>query len=75
MVHANFITKCGLLLQPAGVEDFGGNETLGKLYLRRAGLFTEDYWYWIGIGVLLGYALLFNTLFTLALTYLNRKSH
>ncbi|BBM99977.1 ATP-binding cassette, subfamily G (WHITE), member 2, PDR [Marchantia polymorpha subsp. ruderalis] len=57
--------------KPAGVEDFGGNETLGKLYLRRAGLFTEDYWYWIGIGVLLGYALLFNTLFTLALTYLN----
>ncbi|KAG6550310.1 hypothetical protein Mapa_008271 [Marchantia paleacea] len=38
------------------------NETLGIQYLKRAGLNTEAYWYWIAIGVLLGYALIFNAL-------------
>lgn len=33
---------------------------------------TEDRWYWIGAGALLLYALLFNNVVTLALTYLNR---
>ena len=28
--------------------------------------------YWIGVGALIGFVLLFNAAFTLALTYLNR---
>lgn len=51
------------------------NETLGVLILRSHGFFPEAYWYWIGIGALIGYAFLFNFLFTLALQYLNRKYH
>ncbi|KAH1203461.1 Pleiotropic drug resistance protein 1 [Glycine max] len=47
------------------------NETLGVLILRSHGFFPEAYWYWIGIGALIGYAFLFNFLFTLALQYLN----
>ncbi|KAL3690439.1 hypothetical protein R1sor_016748 [Riccia sorocarpa] len=47
------------------------NETLGVAILKRFGFFTGEHWYWIGVGVLLGYSLLFNVLFALALTYLN----
>jgi len=46
--------------------------TVGKVLLKARGLFTEDYWYWICIGVLVGFSLLFNLLFILSLTYLNR---
>ncbi|KAI4352599.1 hypothetical protein L6164_006835 [Bauhinia variegata] len=45
--------------------------TVGKALLRARGLFTENYWYWISIGALLGFSLLFNVLFIAALTYLN----
>ncbi|GAU16052.1 hypothetical protein TSUD_339230 [Trifolium subterraneum] len=45
--------------------------TIGKVLLKSRGLYTEDYWYWICLGVLVGFSLLFNLLFILALTYLN----
>uniref|UniRef100_V5NWW4 PDR protein 2 n=1 Tax=Amsonia hubrichtii TaxID=946328 RepID=V5NWW4_9GENT len=47
------------------------NEPLGETLLKVRSLFPESYWYWIGVGALLGYTLLFNILFTLFLTYLN----
>ncbi|KAK3161259.1 hypothetical protein QOZ80_1BG0074790 [Eleusine coracana subsp. coracana] len=46
------------------------NETLGVQVLKSRGVFTEAKWYWIGFGAMIGFTLLFNTLFTLALTYL-----
>ncbi|KXG32868.1 ABC transporter G family member 36 [Sorghum bicolor] len=46
------------------------NETLGLQSLKSRGVFTEPKWYWIGFGALVGFTLLFNALFTLALTYL-----
>ncbi|KAK2418395.1 pleiotropic drug resistance protein [Trifolium repens] len=45
--------------------------TIGKVLLKSRGLYTEDYWYWICLGALVGFSLLFNLLFILALTYLN----
>ncbi|KAJ7956612.1 Pleiotropic drug resistance ABC transporter [Quillaja saponaria] len=51
-----------------------GNQTsynLGEAVLRSRSLFPESYWYWIGIGAMLGYTVLFNTLFTIFLAYLN----
>lgn len=51
-----------------------GNNTnipLGTMLLKVRSLFPENYWYWIGVGALLGYTILFNVLFTLFLTYLN----
>ncbi|XP_058107894.1 pleiotropic drug resistance protein 1-like [Magnolia sinica] len=55
-----------------------GNEFLaerwkegGKELLKLRGIFTEEKWYWIGIGALVGYNVLFNILFTLALEYLS----
>ncbi|KAJ7564272.1 hypothetical protein O6H91_02G010500 [Diphasiastrum complanatum] len=47
------------------------NYTLGYKVLKDRGLFTEGHWYWIGTGALLGFVVLFNILFTLALTYLS----
>ncbi|OWM78228.1 hypothetical protein CDL15_Pgr015047 [Punica granatum] len=49
----------------------GTNETLGIQVLKARGFFPHAYWYWIGVGALIGFILLFNLVFTLALTYLN----
>ncbi|CAO2175421.1 unnamed protein product [Urochloa humidicola] len=46
------------------------NETLGVQVLKSHGVFTEAKWYWIGFGAMVGFTILFNALFTLALTYL-----
>ncbi|KAI8546464.1 hypothetical protein RHMOL_Rhmol07G0119900 [Rhododendron molle] len=46
-------------------------ESLGVLVLKSRGLFPEAYWYWIGVGALVGYVFLFNGLYTLALAYLS----
>ncbi|KAM6595315.1 hypothetical protein CsatA_005839 [Cannabis sativa] len=48
-----------------------GNSTVGKVLLDQRGLFKEEYWYWICIGALIGFSLLFNGLFIAALTYLS----
>ncbi|KAJ4705161.1 Pleiotropic drug resistance ABC transporter [Melia azedarach] len=45
--------------------------TVGKLILDSRGFFTEEYWFWICIGALLGFTVLFNILFIVAITYLN----
>ncbi|KAG2403337.1 Pleiotropic drug resistance protein [Vigna angularis] len=45
--------------------------TVGKAFLNARGIFTEDYWYWISVAALIGFSLLFNIFFILALTYLN----
>ncbi|MCO5580506.1 hypothetical protein L7F22_034374 [Adiantum nelumboides] len=46
-------------------------QTIGLAILKSRGFFTEDYWYWIAIGGLIGFAVLYNVLFMMALTYLN----
>ncbi|XP_075636398.1 pleiotropic drug resistance protein 2-like isoform X1 [Castanea sativa] len=45
--------------------------TVGKVLLKTRGFFTDDHWFWICIGALFGYSLLFNVFFVAALTYLN----
>ncbi|XP_059659360.1 pleiotropic drug resistance protein 2-like [Cornus florida] len=45
--------------------------TVGKLLLKDRGLFVDEYWYWICVGALFGWSILFNILFVGALTYLN----
>lgn len=50
-----------------------GNETVWIALLKSQGFFPYSYWYWIGAGALVGYVLLFNVGYTLALMYLNRK--
>lgn len=62
-----------LLLNVSFQGTVSGNNTVGTNVLLSHNLPTQDYWYWIGVGVLLAYAILFNALFTLALAFLNRK--
>ncbi|CAN6577466.1 unnamed protein product [Malus baccata var. baccata] len=45
--------------------------TVGKVLLMSRGFFTDEHWFWICIGALFGFSLLFNILFIAALTYLN----
>ncbi|KAK7244948.1 hypothetical protein RIF29_39777 [Crotalaria pallida] len=45
--------------------------TLGKALLKARGFYTEAYWYWIGIGAMIGFAFLFSLLFLAALSLLN----
>lgn len=45
--------------------------TVGEVLLKSRGFFTEEYWFWICIGALFGFSILFNLLFIAALTYLN----
>lgn len=47
------------------------NSTVGKTLLKERGLYTEEHWYWICVGALAGFSLLFNVLFTAALSFLN----
>ncbi|XP_059296982.1 pleiotropic drug resistance protein 1-like isoform X2 [Lycium ferocissimum] len=48
----------------------GSTNTLGVVVLKDRAIFPDAYWYWIGVGALLGYIVLFNFMATLALTYL-----
>jgi len=48
-------------------------KTVGEVLLKSRGFFTEPYWFWICIVALLGFSLLFNLFYILALMYLNRK--
>ncbi|KAH9666391.1 ABC transporter G family member 40 [Citrus sinensis] len=46
-------------------------EPLGVEVLQSRGIFTDSYWYWLGVGALLGFIILFNIGFALALSFLN----
>ncbi|KAL5709532.1 ABC transporter G member 39 [Ranunculus cassubicifolius] len=50
------------------------NKTLGVTILESRGIFTTPNWYWVGVGALIGYIVLFNIVFTLSLAYLNNKT-
>ncbi|CAI0410721.1 unnamed protein product [Linum tenue] len=47
--------------------------TVGKALLKMRGMFVENKWYWISIGALIGFTIIYNTCFILALTYLDCK--
>lgn len=52
-----------------------GNTTVGRQTLESRGLDFDSSIYWISIGALTGFTILFNVVFTLALTFLPRKFH
>ncbi|KAF8009460.1 hypothetical protein BT93_J0450 [Corymbia citriodora subsp. variegata] len=45
--------------------------TVGKALLAQRGLYRTESWYWISIMALLAFSIVFNILFTAALTFLN----
>ncbi|WZY81874.1 hypothetical protein YC2023_028258 [Brassica napus] len=46
-------------------------KTVGEVLLKSRGFVTEPYWFWICIVALLGFSLLFNLFYIIALMYLN----
>lgn len=57
------------------VDPTQSNDTLGIQVLKVRGIFVDANWYWIGVGALLGYIMLFNILFILFLEWLDREYH
>ena len=51
------------------------NTTIGQEALKSRGLNFEGHFYWISIGALFGFAVLFNIGFILALSFLKCKFH
>lgn len=49
------------------------NNSLSLNVLLSRGLKTKSFWYWIGVGVLIAYTILFNFMVTYALKYLDRN--
>ncbi|RDY00373.1 ABC transporter G family member 31, partial [Mucuna pruriens] len=48
-----------------------GDDTVGHNVLKGYDIPSDDYWYWIGFGVLTLYTIIFNFLITWGLSYLN----
>jgi len=49
--------------------------TVGKAILKSKGLFTGEWGFWVSIGALIGFIILFNILYLWALTFLSRKHY
>lgn len=47
--------------------------SLGVQFLNTVDIWPREYWYWIAVGVMVGYTIIFNILFTLTITVLGRK--
>lgn len=73
-VHEFFLNQNQLTFEFSFMSKVLKNETepLGVVVLKNRGFFPDAYWYWIGVGALLGFVLLYNFCFTLSLAYLNR---
>ncbi|GER36587.1 pleiotropic drug resistance protein [Striga asiatica] len=44
---------------------------LGTLAMQSRGFFPEEYWYWLGLGGLVGFIFLYNILFIISLAFLD----
>ncbi|KAL2630297.1 hypothetical protein R1flu_014983 [Riccia fluitans] len=74
LAYAQQAVNVNEYLAPQWDKVVGGSpEFLGIRYLKSVGNFTTDYWYWLGVGALIGYTVLFNILFSLSLSYLDHK--
>lgn len=64
------------MFAPRWMSKTAANSTisLGVKVLQNFDVFPNRNWYWIGIAAILGFAILFNILFTIALTCLNPLS-
>ncbi|XVF38962.1 hypothetical protein REPUB_Repub20aG0148200 [Reevesia pubescens] len=58
------------LLAPRWEKVKFGNTTAGRQTLESRGLNFDSYFYWISVAALFGFTVLFNVIFTLALTFL-----
>ncbi|KAJ7535346.1 hypothetical protein O6H91_12G029400 [Diphasiastrum complanatum] len=71
MYAENAISVNEFLADRWNKQTSNGSNLVGLRVLVDYNLFTKEHWYWIGVGALLGFVILFNLLFTWALTYLD----
>ncbi|KAI3790860.1 hypothetical protein L2E82_04246 [Cichorium intybus] len=45
--------------------------TIGEALLKSRSFYAENYWFWISLGALFGFSIVFNILFIIALTFLD----
>ena len=68
-----FTSLIKLFVHCVGQEIPNSTMTLGHKVMHNFGIHQDAYLYWLGVGTLAGYIILFNALYTLTLTYLDRK--
>lgn len=66
-----YLDEIEMQLIPLQASD--NSRRLGIAVLESIDVFRDKNWYWIGAGAVLGFAVLFNILFTFSLMYLTRK--
>ncbi|KAM1103490.1 hypothetical protein EV2_012437 [Malus domestica] len=71
MTYGEIGTTLNEFLAPRWQKVSEGNTTPGNKVLTRHGLNFDGYFYWISVGALLGFTMLSDLGFILALTYLD----
>ncbi|XP_051148620.1 ABC transporter G family member 32 [Andrographis paniculata] len=73
LMYAQDAASVNEFLGHAWDKSIEGNSTLslGQALLKSRSFFSQSYWYWIGVGAMVGYTILFNLLFTFFLAKLN----
>ncbi|XP_010270957.1 PREDICTED: pleiotropic drug resistance protein 3-like [Nelumbo nucifera] len=71
MTYAEIGLSINEFLAPRWQKVSWRNTTIGSEVLNSHGLNFQSYFYWISLGALFGFTMLFNIGFSLALTYLN----
>eukprot|EP00253_Pinus_taeda_P009158 PITA_09158 len=70
LMYAENAISVNEMLAPRWMISAENTTNLGVSALKSRNIFPQAYWYWIGVAALLGFSILFNVLFTLALAYL-----
>ncbi|CAM0882488.1 unnamed protein product [Alopecurus aequalis] len=72
MTYAYIALAANEMHSPRWMDQFvADGRPLGIAVLENSGVLTNNEWYWIATGALLGFTVLFNVLFTISLMYLN----
>ncbi|XP_017975825.1 PREDICTED: pleiotropic drug resistance protein 3 isoform X4 [Theobroma cacao] len=72
ITYAEIGVSVNEFLAPRWQQVSPSNVTLGHQILRKRGLDYSDYFYWISVGALIGFWMIFNVGFTFALSYFKR---
>ncbi|TXG49217.1 hypothetical protein EZV62_025092 [Acer yangbiense] len=73
LAYAEIGISVNEFLSPRWQQILSSNTTLGHQVLKNHGLNFSEYFYWVSIAALFGFWIIFNTGFTLALTYLKSQ--
>ncbi|KAH7532597.1 hypothetical protein FEM48_Zijuj04G0038300 [Ziziphus jujuba var. spinosa] len=74
LAYAEIGVSVNEFLAPRWQKMSSSNITVGQQVLKNRGLDFSDYFYWISIGALVGFWIVFNIAFTCALSYINGRS-